>query len=161
VKGLRAADGTRFQLGVSQRGGRLRVRVGDEEFSPELTPLGPGSFALRAEGSVRVFHCVRDGDCWHLSWEGRVYRLEDEGEGRPGAARHVAGALEAPMPGRVIKLGVEVDQTVEKGDEILVVEAMKMENALRAPRAGRVTAVHTRVGEMVAPGRALVELDEG
>jgi biotin carboxyl carrier protein len=73
----------------------------------------------------------------------------------------VAGALEAPMPGRVIKLGVEVDQTVEKGDEILVVEAMKMENALRAPRAGRVTAVHTRVGEMVAPGRALVELDEG
>jgi 3-methylcrotonyl-CoA carboxylase alpha subunit len=51
---------------------------------------------------------------------------------------------------------------VRKGEELLVVEAMKMENALRAPRDGVVRAVHVGVGEMVAPGRALVELeDEG
>jgi biotin carboxyl carrier protein len=37
---------------------------------------------------------------------------------------------------------------------------MKMENSLRAPRSGRVSAVHTRAGEMVAPGRVLVEIDE-
>jgi biotin carboxyl carrier protein len=57
---------------------------------------------------------------------------------------------------------VEVGAHVRKGEELLVVEAMKMENALRAPRDGVVRAVHVGVGEMVAPGRALVELeDEG
>jgi len=55
---------------------------------------------------------------------------------------------------------VETGQDVEKGQEVLVVEAMKMENALRAPRAGRVGAIHARVGDMVAPGRVLVEIEE-
>jgi 3-methylcrotonyl-CoA carboxylase alpha subunit len=50
-------------------------------------------------------------------------------------------------------------QRVARGEELLVVEAMKMENALRAPRDGVVRAVHVSVGEMVAPGRALVEIE--
>jgi 3-methylcrotonyl-CoA carboxylase alpha subunit len=66
------------------------------------------------------------------------------------------------MPGRVSAVKVAVGARVRKGEELLVVEAMKMENALRAPRDGVVRAVHVAVGEMVAPGRALVELeDEG
>jgi biotin carboxyl carrier protein len=55
---------------------------------------------------------------------------------------------------------VQPGQAVARGEELLVVEAMKMENALRAPRAGVVRAVHVGVGEMVAPGRPLVEIDE-
>ena len=50
-------------------------------------------------------------------------------------------------------------QRVARGEELLVIEAMKMENALRAPRDGIVRAVHVTPGEMVAPGRALVELE--
>jgi biotin carboxyl carrier protein len=48
---------------------------------------------------------------------------------------------------------------VGKGDELLVVEAMKMENAVRAPRDGRVKSVTARVGDMVSPGVVLVELE--
>ena len=48
---------------------------------------------------------------------------------------------------------------VAKGDELLVVEAMKMETALRAPRDGVVRAVNVSAGDAVAPGRALVELE--
>jgi len=75
------------------------------------------------------------------------------------AARHASGALEAPMPGKVIAVRVSPGQQVARGDELVVVEAMKMENALRAPRAGTVKAVAARVGDMVAPGVALVELE--
>jgi 3-methylcrotonyl-CoA carboxylase alpha subunit len=64
------------------------------------------------------------------------------------------------MPGRVSAVKVALGQRVTKGEELLVVEAMKMENALRAPRDGVVRALHARVGEMVAPGRALVEIGE-
>lgn len=160
MRWLRTEDGARIPFALQVKGERLSVRVGEERFEPDVRPLGPGRFALRSEHGTRVFHCVRDGDALYLFWEGRVYRLTDEGEGRPAAARHASGALEAPMPGRVIKLSVETGQDVEKGQEVLVVEAMKMENALRAPRAGRVSAIHARVGDMVAPGRVLVEIGE-
>jgi acetyl/propionyl-CoA carboxylase alpha subunit len=160
MRTLRAEDGSTVRVALSARGGRLVVSVGDERYQPEVTRLGAGRFALRHGTRTRTFCCVRDGDALMLFWEGRVYRLIDEGEGRRAAARHASGALEAPMPGRVIELSVEVGQQVEKGQEVLVVEAMKMENSLRAPRSGRVSAVHTRTGEMVAPGRVLVEIDE-
>ena len=74
-------------------------------------------------------------------------------------AAKYAGALEAPMPGRVTAVKAEPGQRVERGEELLVVEAMKMENALRAPRGGVVRAVHVTAGEMVAPGRPLVEIE--
>jgi biotin carboxyl carrier protein len=63
------------------------------------------------------------------------------------------------MPGRVIKVSVTAGQTVSRGDEVLVVEAMKMENALRAPRDGTVRSVAVSVGDMVSPGVVLVELE--
>jgi 3-methylcrotonyl-CoA carboxylase alpha subunit len=63
------------------------------------------------------------------------------------------------MPGRVAVVRVVPGQRVARGEELLVVEAMKMENALRAPRDGVVRAVHVAAGELVAPGRALVEVE--
>jgi 3-methylcrotonyl-CoA carboxylase alpha subunit len=63
------------------------------------------------------------------------------------------------MPGRVIAVKVAPGDTVMKGDELLVVEAMKMENAVRAPREGRVKSVSAQVGDMVSPGVVLVELE--
>jgi pyruvate carboxylase subunit B len=52
-----------------------------------------------------------------------------------------------------------VGQAVKKGDEVVVVEAMKMENALRAPRDGTIKSVTVQVGDMVGPGAVLVELE--
>ena len=63
------------------------------------------------------------------------------------------------MPGKVIAVNVAPGDTVMKGDELLVVEAMKMENAVRAPREGRVKSVSAQVGDMVSPGVVLVELE--
>ena len=161
MRWLRAGDGTRLPVGVRASGERLVVTVGEESFELQVTPHGPGRFSLGGDRGRRSFCCVRADDVLHLFWEGREYRLVDEGEGRRAAARHASGALEAPMPGRVIKLSVDEGQQVERGQEVLVVEAMKMENALKAPRAGRVSAIHTALGDMVAPGRVLVEIDEG
>jgi len=159
VRTIDCGGGTRREVSVSAAAGRPEVRVDGTPFHPDVQPLGPGRFLWRDGDRLEVFHCVRDGDVIHLFWRGEVYRLVDEGEGRRPSARQVAGGLEAPMPGRVIKVAVEVGQEVAKGQEVLVVESMKMENALRAPHAGRVTALSAEVGEMVAPGRVLVEIE--
>jgi acetyl/propionyl-CoA carboxylase alpha subunit len=108
---------------------------------------------------VETFHCVRDKHVIHLFWRGAAYRIEEDGDSSRSAHRPVSGALEAPMPGRVIAVRVAPGQAVTKGQELLVVEAMKMENALRAPREGVVRAVAARVGDMVSPGVVLVELE--
>jgi 3-methylcrotonyl-CoA carboxylase alpha subunit len=121
---------------------------------------GGGVFVWREGDRVETFHCVRDQDVIHLFWRGAVYRIEtDDGGGRAAHHRQVPGALEAPMPGRVIAVRVAAGQAVAKGQELLVIEAMKMENALRAPREGTVKAVAARVGVMVSPGVVLVELE--
>jgi 3-methylcrotonyl-CoA carboxylase alpha subunit len=134
---------------VTVDGRRIRVRVQERS---------RGVFVLQGEKGQRTFHCVRDGDSIHLFWEGRVQKLLEEREGVRSAPRGGAG-LEAPMPGRVTAVRVSPGETVKKGQELLVVEAMKMENALRAPRDGRVKGVYARPGEMVSPGVVLVELD--
>lgn len=140
-------------------GSGLDVTVDGRAFHPEVEALQPGTFALRDGDRSVVFHCVRDGDQVHLAWGGRVYTLVEEREGAVAAQRHVAGGLEAPMPGKVIKVSVQVGDAVTRGQELLVVEAMKMENALRAPKDGRVKLVAARVGDMVNPGVVLVEIE--
>jgi len=79
--------------------------------------------------------------------------------GARGAAEMANGGLAAPMPGRVVRLLVEVGQEVEAGQVMLVLEAMKMENELRAPRKGVVKSVLVREGDPVEAGRRLIELE--
>jgi 3-methylcrotonyl-CoA carboxylase alpha subunit len=148
------------EVTVRESGERREVAVGDERFVMNVEETAPGVYLLQdGQGRALTFHCVRDGGTIHLFWQGVVYRLTVQKEGGRSVARPAAGALEAPMPGKVIAVRVAPGQVVAKGDELLVVEAMKMENALRAPRAGTVRSVAARVGEMVGPGTALVELD--
>jgi acetyl/propionyl-CoA carboxylase alpha subunit len=147
-----------FDVLVRGAGAALEASVLGRELRFALEPAGPGVFVVRQGRRAAVLHLVAEGSTIHLSWDGVTYTLEEEREGRRPSHRHDPGALEAPMPGRVAAVKAFPGQRVAKGEELVVVEAMKMENALRAPRDGVVRAVHVAAGNMVAPGRALVEL---
>ena len=149
----------RYDLTVREGADGLEVRVDRASFSGAVTEVAPGTYLLREGTQVTTFHCVRDGSDIHLSWRGVVYRLREEAEGSPAGPRAAAGALEAPMPGKVIAVMVAPGQAVHRGDGVLVVEAMKMENTLRAPRDGTVRSLAVTVGDMVTPGVVLVEIE--
>jgi len=70
-------------------------------------------------------------------------------------------ALKAPMPGLVVRVQVEAGQPVAAGSGVVVLEAMKMENELRAAAPGVVRTVRVRPGEAVEKGQVLVEFDAG
>jgi len=156
----------RFTCGGDERRVDLRgsgpgaqVVVDGSAFAPAVEEIGPGTFLWHEGDRSETFHCVREGDTVHLFWRGAVYRLVQEEEGARAARRHVQGGLEAPMPGKVIAVKAAPGMAVKKGEELLVVEAMKMENAIRAPRDGVIRSVAARVGDMVAPGEVLVEME--
>jgi 3-methylcrotonyl-CoA carboxylase alpha subunit len=151
--------GDQREVFVRESGNGVQVVVDGAAFAPVIEETGRGSFLWREGERSEPFHCVRDGDTIHLFWRGSVYRLVQEEEGGRAARRHASGGLEAPMPGKVIAVKAAPGQAVKKGDELLVVEAMKMENAIRAPRDGIVRSVAARVGDMVGPGAVLVELE--
>ncbi len=67
--------------------------------------------------------------------------------------------LISPMPGLLMSLAVEEGQSVKAGEELAVVEAMKMENILRAERDGRVAKIHAGPGESLAVDQAILEFD--
>jgi 3-methylcrotonyl-CoA carboxylase alpha subunit len=149
----------RHEVAVRSVAGGSEVRLDGRSHTLVVLGEPPGPLRLEVGGRLRTFHCVRDGDLVHLFWAGVVYRVRIEREGHRPAPRAAAGSLEAPMPGKVIAIKAAPGQAVRKGDELLVIEAMKMENALRAPRDGVVKAVRAAVGDLVNPGAVLVELE--
>ncbi len=70
-----------------------------------------------------------------------------------------SGTVSAPMQGTIVKVSVEVGQSVEAGDTIVILEAMKMENSVRAERAGTVSAINVGAGDGVAVGDVLAVIE--
>ena len=67
--------------------------------------------------------------------------------------------LRSPMPGRVMSINVRPGDSVYEGDEVCVVEAMKMEQSIRAPRAGIIKAIHVQPLDSVDVNEPLIELE--
>jgi biotin carboxyl carrier protein len=103
---------------------------------------------------------------WNLTIGGRTVAVEVLDE-RTRTIRQMAGggeaeadkAIYAPMPGMVVRINVEVGDTVAAGQGIVVVEAMKMENELKAPSAGVVARIEAAPGKPVEKGAVLIVLE--
>ena len=69
------------------------------------------------------------------------------------------GHVGAPLPGMITTVAVEPNQTVEKGERVLIIEAMKMQSTIYAPIAGKVTAIHAQAGQQVEAKDLLVAIE--
>jgi len=76
----------------------------------------------------------------------------------PPGAEAIVGRLTSPMPGRVVQLLVTAGDQVRRGQPMMVVEAMKMEHTIAAPRDGTVAAVHYAPGDLVEEGAEVIAL---
>ena len=153
---LQAVVGTRQrELSVSADG---TVTIDGQAY--QVRAISAGAWHVSSGSGAAVVFAARDDDaCW-VHVDGRVHRVEIS---RPGVAprrKTSAGehALAAPMPATVLSLVAKVGQAVRAGDTVLMLEAMKMELPVRAPRDGVVAAIHCREGELVQPGVILVDL---
>lgn len=131
----------------------------EREFSIE--PLAAGSYSVLIEGRS---YAVILGPGNEIQVNGQTLSVEVF-DPRSMRARGAAGAGEgrqkiaALMPGKVVRLLVAQGDTVESGQGLVVVEAMKMQNEMKSPKAGRVAEVRTRTDATVAAGEVLLVIE--
>jgi propionyl-CoA carboxylase alpha chain len=129
----------------------------------------PGNVMATATGNGQTLGLIvkRDGAHWRLTTHGATHRVLALPAKIAPLARHMiekvppdlSKFLLAPMPGLLTQLLVEPGDRVEAGQPLAVVEAMKMENILRAERAGTVKAANFAAGDSLAVDAAILEFD--
>jgi biotin carboxyl carrier protein len=146
---------------VEPDGERLRVRIGEQVFAVAATPGAGSHLDLEVDGRRLRAYAVSDGARQHVALDGHVWTLQ-KADPRRRARRQDealdAGSLRAAMPGRVLDVLVAVGDEVKKGETLVLLEAMKMELRIQAPRDGRVARVGCQAGQVVEKGQLLVGL---
>ena len=173
-----ATDG--FVLG-GHRAETLWLLHGDETIEAVVTPVGAqwhmeyagashviggtltedGTLAVHIDGRQVRGGFVRDGAGFSVTHDGASYDFTqpdplDVTLGAEGAL----GALTAPMPGKMIQVLAMAGAEVKRGEALAVMEAMKMEQTLKAAADGRIASVHVATGDQVEAGAVLVRFEE-
>ncbi len=152
-------EGSEREVDVRPEGDGFAVNLDGTE-RPVVGQIGEITRALvdgrPVEASVR-----REGEAIVVEYHGRRYAYRVRDARAPKIARRrqeetARGEIHAPMPGLVVEILAEVGDTVEAGRPLVVIEAMKMQNALPAPLSGKVTVIAVKTGTPVETGALLL-----
>jgi len=135
-----------------------RVSVDGVDYQVDFMPVGDQPvYSLVVNGESVDAHVYLNEDAWQVLFRGSLFTavVEDEREKRLRAAlagkvaEHEDFHLKAPMPGMVVSVPVAEGQVIQKGNVLVILESMKMQNELRSPRDGKVVRLRVKVGDRV------------
>jgi acetyl/propionyl-CoA carboxylase alpha subunit len=123
-------------------------------------------YSLLVDGDSYEAYVYSSETNWQILMMGRLFNatVEDEREkrlrlqGSVNVAERADFILKSPMPGLIVSLMVEEGQVIEKGDVLVVLESMKMQNELKSPRAGTVSQLRVKVGDSVGLRHSLLSV---
>ncbi len=160
----------RVPLDVQREGARVVAEIGGRRYELEAREAGTGMYLLNYEG--RVYECRVDESASRVASvtevhvRGRAHQVMLIDPKRLSGAQSAGGydgggraEVNAPMPGKVVRVFVEQGAEVATGDGLVVVEAMKMQNELKSPKAGIVVELRAETGATVNAGDLLVVIE--
>ena len=159
-------DGQTYALELQREGTRILATVDGRHYELEARETEAGALLLIVGG--RVYECRADaqqpGGAREVQVGEKLYQvtLIDLKRLRSASGAGAAGGrvqIKASMPGKVVRLLVEAGATVEAGDGLVIVEAMKMQNELKSPKSGKVVEIHTQMGATVNAGEVLITVE--
>ncbi len=160
-------DGEEYSLDLSWNGTSAKYALAgsiSQSGEGSVAEVSPGVFSVLIRGKVFAVRVIQKEDELEV-WTGgrrRIISLADLRD-RSGSKKKLAAAgpvdIRAQMPGKVIKLLVEVGARVQAGQGIIVVEAMKMQNEMKSPKDGVITKIRAAEGATVAAGETLVVIE--
>jgi biotin carboxyl carrier protein len=155
-------DGTEQEIVLTRAAGRYLLQVDGAVATVALIEdAGRGCQTLQCDGNAAPIVIAAVGDEIHIHLDGTAYtlryrhpldRLSQNAEGKN------AGHIRAPMPGVAVSVVAAVGKAVAKGDVLIVMESMKLETAISAPRDGTIEAVHVAPGQSFERDAELVTL---
>lgn len=147
-------DGTEYPITLREDGAYVTVNAGGVAYRIALPPAGERSGDMSIEVDHRPMNVVIEG-----SLGGRQAAQPTASPARGATSRSTSpGAVPAQIAGRIISIRIKVGDPVKTGDVLLLLEAMKMENEVKAPTDGVVAEILIREGDRVAEGDTLVVL---
>jgi 3-methylcrotonyl-CoA carboxylase alpha subunit len=153
-----AVGGRRHEIEARGHAGTCQMQAGDAKCSVEHARWDGETLSARFNGEARRFDMRADGarvllhDANGIRWRfERVPAFAWEASGAAGANQIIA-----PMPGRIVLVKAKAGDKVATGEELLVMEAMKMELSLKAPRAGTIDTLSAVAGDFVEADAVLV-----
>jgi 3-methylcrotonyl-CoA carboxylase alpha subunit len=152
--------GQRLELAAHGANGRYTLDIAGRHLEIECALHDGEWLSARLAGHGLRVRVRRSGDDWLAFVDGRRYRLHPSSPfAFDASAVHGAEAVKSPMPGRIIAVKVELDAQVEANQELVIMEAMKMEITLRAPHAGKVVDLRANAGEFVEADVLLAKVE--
>jgi biotin carboxyl carrier protein len=159
-------DGEIQTVVVDETDGLTRVTIGDEAPILADTTLSgvPGMISMVIDGQPVRAYVARDGRNFRVTVQGRTFLIaaagsRKRGRSAVGGSNDHPGKISAPLAGVLIEARVAVGGTIEAGETVLVIEAMKMQNEIQAPLPGTVTAIHFAAGARVEKGEIVLEYE--
>lgn len=114
---------------------------------------------VRTPAGLKTAAAVQIGGTTLVSFGGRQFRIEKPTRAKSHHGHAAAGEAFAPMPGAIVEVNVQIGETVQKGQSLLVLEAMKTQQQINAPFAGTVAALPVEQGQQVVEGSLLVRIE--
>jgi biotin carboxyl carrier protein len=162
---VRLEEGEPLELRLDRFDGGYRFSLGDaEECTASVEAVEPGIYSVLVDGRSYEVKIVPGQDNWYVDVRGQHIAVEiadprDASTKTDGVPANGPCKVAAQMPGKVVRVLVVQGDLVEAGQSLVVVEAMKMQNELKAPKSGRVVAMLAREGASVAPGEVLAAIE--
>ena len=154
-------DGEMVESAFETTDNGLKVVVGDKTI--ELEPFGENLYLAMVNGRKHLAAVARSQGTYYVDVDSVLLEVKEPSEdGISGAFGDQAEAKDkifAPMPGKIVKINVEVGATVVEKQPLVIVEAMKMENPVLAKTNGKVKAVNFAVGDQVDTETPIIELE--
>ena len=148
--------------------GQISAKIGGRVYTLQVREIQADSYLFFLGANVhecRVSERAGSKETFDVTIHGRSHEVTifDPKRLRSGqnSDRHHHGIAEilAPMPGKVVRVQTEAGASVEKGEGVIVVEAMKMQNEMKSPRAGVVVSINVKPGDTVNAGDVLAVIE--
>ena len=159
------ADATPVDIEAPEDGQFMLTIDGERHVVDALT-LDHGAVSLLLDGNSYSVELEEDGEEIRVQVQGQVFHIDAADERRLRLRAGVTSfsvegrqVVSAPMPGKVVRVLVKVGEEVQAGQGLVVVEAMKMENEIKSPKAGKVTKIFATEGSTVEINAKLVSVE--
>jgi biotin carboxyl carrier protein len=164
MKYVTTVNGKDFEIEIVDE---HHIRIGERLLAVDFeTVSGQPVFSLILDGKSYESFVYQGDEDWEVLLRGRQFqvKVQDEREKRLKAAAGGGVAeggefhLKAPMPGLIVAIPVEEGQEIKKGQVLLILESMKMQNELKAPRDGVVDRIRVKTGESVEQKQTILSI---